>query len=308
MKKTAIFYAAAMALLLGACTSSTTGDSSQCAESFADLRANFADPHATFRSAPLWVWNGTVTEAFIDNTLSDLKAHGFGGVFVHPRYGLTNDYLYDEWFDLFRYTVDKAKELGLDVWIYDENSYPSGFAGGHVPANMPESYNQVSSLHETALSILKKEDIEKYIVVYEATPQGYTNITEKAGEYVGKKGNFLAYEKEYLETGQPWHAGFSYVDLIYPGVTDYFLKVTIEEGYKRKSGDEFGKAVKGSFTDEPNIAPSGEGNLRWTPDLPDRFRERYGYNLEDNLPSLKTMSAFINATATSTINIGFNSF
>jgi len=45
---------------------------------------------------------------------------------VHPRPGLLTEYLSDEWFHLFDYTVQKGKELDMKVWIYNENSYPSG--------------------------------------------------------------------------------------------------------------------------------------------------------------------------------------
>ena len=48
----------------------------------------------------------------------------------------------------------KGKELGMKVWIYDENSYPSGFAGGHVPDEMPESFNQGQGLKLTKVEIL----------------------------------------------------------------------------------------------------------------------------------------------------------
>ena len=58
---------------------------------------------------------------------------GLGGAFIHPRPGMITEYMSDEWYSLYRYAVDKGKEMGLDIWIYDENSYPSGFAGGHVP-------------------------------------------------------------------------------------------------------------------------------------------------------------------------------
>lgn len=34
----------------------------------------------------------------------------------------------------------------MNVWVYDENTFPSGFAGGHVNAEMPESYNQGGSV------------------------------------------------------------------------------------------------------------------------------------------------------------------
>ena len=286
MKQAALFLTGVALFLLAGCTPKIESNASQLAESFADLKANFADPHATFRPTPLWVWNGTVTKEFIDASLTDLKEHGFGGVLVHSRYGMTNDYLSDEWFDLFKYALEKAKVLGMDVWIYDENWCPSGFAGGHVPAIMPESYNQGASLREKNLTRLNKEDIGNYVAIFELTENGYVNITGKADEYVGKTGNFLAYEKVFFETN-PLYAGYSYVDLLLPGVTEQFLKVTIEDGYKPTVGGEFGKAIKGSFTDEPHIAPVKSGDFRWTPDLFERFRERYGYNLEDNLPSIK---------------------
>ena len=120
---------------------------------FEKLRKEFADPPRAFRPAPLWVWNTRVTRADIDRMLGDFKAQGFGGAFVHPRPGLVTEYLSDEWFDLYKYSVEKGKELGLDIWIYDENSYPSGFAGGHVPAQMPESYDQGQGLALTKTAL-----------------------------------------------------------------------------------------------------------------------------------------------------------
>ena len=105
-----------------------------------ELRTLFADPPSEYRSAPLWDWNEQITEEGIDFQMKEFKKAGIGGVFVHPRPGLLTEYLSDEWFHLFDYTVQKGKELDMKVWIYDENSYPSGFAGGHVPAEMPDSY------------------------------------------------------------------------------------------------------------------------------------------------------------------------
>jgi hypothetical protein len=104
------------------------------------LKQLFADPPAEYRSAPLWDWNEQISEAGIDFQMKEFKKAGIGGVFVHPRPGLLTEYLSEDWFNLFDYTVQKGKELGMKVWIYDENSYPSGFAGGHVPAEMPDSY------------------------------------------------------------------------------------------------------------------------------------------------------------------------
>ena len=112
----------------------------------AKLKQMFADPPSEYRSAPLWDWNEQISEEGIDFQMKEFKKAGIGGVFVHPRPGLLTEYLSEDWFHLFDYTVQKGKELDMKVWIYDENSYPSGFAGGHVPAEMPDSYKHGTGL------------------------------------------------------------------------------------------------------------------------------------------------------------------
>jgi hypothetical protein len=75
-----------------------------------------------------------MTNEMIDFQMKEFKNTGTHMVFIHPRPGLITEYLSNEWFELVKHTVDKARELDMKVWLYDENSYPSGFAGGHVPA------------------------------------------------------------------------------------------------------------------------------------------------------------------------------
>src|ERR1041384_6182430 len=98
---------------------------------------NFSNPPALYRSMPLWVWNGEMTEARITEMLEQFAAQGMGGVFVHPRPGLITEYLSERWFELWRHALRECQRLGLLCNIYDENSYPSGFAGGHVPSRAP---------------------------------------------------------------------------------------------------------------------------------------------------------------------------
>ena len=124
-------------------------------QTYAELRSKFVDPPSDYRSAPLWDWNDKITEEGIDFQLKKFKDGGLGGVFIHPRPGLLTEYLSEDWNHMFDHTVRKAKELGMKVWIYDEDSYPSGFAGGHVPAEMPESYNHGTGLKFDRQEILK---------------------------------------------------------------------------------------------------------------------------------------------------------
>ena len=252
-------------------------------DSFETLRSQFNSPGAHYGSAPLWVWNTKVSRTDIDSMLAAFKKNSFGGVFVHPRPGLITEYLSEEWLDDYAYTVKKGKELGLDVWIYDENSYPSGFAGGHVPDEMPSSYDQGQMLHLTKTTLLPDTADRLFLCVVE--DQGiFKDITGDLAGHRGRTGNYYLFSKAYYGRS-PWYGGFSYVDLMVKGVTEKFIDVTMK-GYERRFGAEFGKTVRGIFSDEANIETQGSGNIRWTPDLFSTFRQKWGYDLAAQLPSL----------------------
>ncbi|MDR3252284.1 MAG: hypothetical protein LBT35_01785 [Tannerella sp.] len=249
---------------------------------FKALQAEFAKPSKEYGSAPLYVWNTKVTRELIDNSMKELKDKGFGGVFIHPRPGMITEYLSDDWYDLYNYTISKGKELDMNVWIYDENSYPSGFAGGHVPDQMPESYNQGQGLTMEKLTQIPDNLNPEWFIILKKDGSRYSDITSTAKAEAGKTGDYFAFRKTYYGRS-PWYGGFSYVDLLLPGVTEKFIEITMD-GYKQRIGEEFGKTVPGWFTDEPNINPPG--GIRWTPDLFDVFEARWGYDLKANLPAL----------------------
>lgn len=236
-------------------------------DNFDQLKDLFPKPPAEFSTAPLFVWNGEVTERELDLFLEDFKAKGIESFIIHPRPGLITEYMSDRWWALVRYTVRKAKSLDMIVWLYDENSYPSGFAGGHVPAQMPQSYNQGQGL------LARK---------FAGAPPPETSCEVLASH----EGVSYCFEKTF-EPKRAWHGGYSYVDLLMPGVTEKFIELTMTRGYRKAVGDEFGKTVAGIFTDEPHIRPPGPaGSIRWTPDLFEQFERRRGYDLRPFLPSL----------------------
>ncbi|MCA1747522.1 MAG: hypothetical protein LC655_07480, partial [Bacteroidales bacterium] len=225
----------------------------------------------------------------IDEQLSDFANKGFGGVFVHPRYGMITEYASEEWYDLVDYAARRAKREGMDLWFYDENSYPSGFAGGHVPAEMPSSYNEGHALRLHRQTLFQPDSAKEYLL-FHTEGDTFRDITATYGQYIGKEGNFLLYEKVYYPV-TPWYAGHSYVDLLKPGVTEKFIELTMT-GYEEKLGKQFGGTVPGVFTDEPNIAPQGgKGLIRWTPDLFEQFEKRWGYRIQPHLNALVESNA-----------------
>jgi len=144
-------------------------------------------PHQNhkFASAPLWVWNADVSKEMISSMLKDFKDNGFGGVFIHPRAGLITPYASKEWFDLCAFALQEAKKLDLDVWIYDENSYPSGFAGGHVPDVMPESYNQGQMLELQKVNVFPDSGAEYFIALKKAGVNAELHIYNSGGHGFG---------------------------------------------------------------------------------------------------------------------------
>lgn len=266
-------------LLLSSCKKAAVNEVT--INDFKSLSSQFMEPPKEYTTAPFFVWNYKITKREIDSYLNAFKEQGSRQVFVHPRPGLITEYLSDEWFELFKYTVDKGRELDMNVWIYDENSYPSGFAGGNVPDQMPESYNQGQGLRMSKFEILP-DTAGKYYLCLKEENGAFTNITSSVDAEKGKKGSYLLFSKTYNAKSN-WYGGFSYVDLLYPGVTQKFIDITMT-GYEKKLGSEFGKAIPGTFTDEPQI--KSPGGIRWTPDLFEEFQKKWHYDLRTQLPSL----------------------
>lgn len=244
------------------------------------IRAQFASPSRDFSTGPLWTWNDMLTESQVRQSLRDLAGQQVRQVWVHPRPGLLTPYLGEDWFRMWSATLDEAKKLDMNVWIYDENSYPSGFAGGLVPEALPDSRNTSLRAKESPKPPAIDDDT---IAVFQLSGDIFADVTAKvrAGEDPGD-GPFLTVYRVYAES-TPWFGGKWYVDLLKPGVTEKFLEITLEP-YRKRFGAEFGKRIPGVFTDEPNLfVPRG---LPWTDDLPQRFEERWGHPLLENLPCL----------------------
>lgn len=270
----------------------------------------FLDPPAAYRPAPLWVWNDEMTEDRIVAQLREMKQGGFGGAFVHPRPGLITEYLSEDWFRLWGIALREAERLGFKLSIYDENSYPSGFGGGHVSARLPDcaassvkarvigaeeaaargkgaapllaGHIRAFACEPLGTSALREADVPRYRIVADVTYEPYDRWGERGD-------SFLVFEEERF-AGTAWLGGFAYMDLMRPEVAETFIETTYE-AYAERFGDSFGGAVPAVFTDEPAVA--GSAVYSASPDsLPfsywfaAQFRKRNGYRLEEHLPCL----------------------
>lgn len=266
----------------------------------------FRAPSSEYRTAPLWVWNDEISKQVITDQLNELKNHGFGGAFVHPRPGLVTEYLSEDWFAKWEYALNTAKKLDMKLYIYDENSYPSGFAGGHVPAELPDCLatsvtyriEPISKIQENAGDAPKWVVNSNFLKAYavSATEDGQTllsidrDITDVPQEEWQEQGEWMMTIEIVPPQTMSWLGGFAYVDMMRPEVTKAFLKCTYEAYYER-FGADFGKHIPAIFTDEPAVTGSGIYNIKKT-ELPfsywfaAEFHKRRGYDLLNHLPAL----------------------
>jgi hypothetical protein len=86
----------------------------------------------------LWALNDACSDAKIDSMIDAFAKANVAAVCLHPRPGLLKPYGGDAWFDFVKRTVDRCAEKGVDVWLYDEDPYPSGNCGGWITIEHPE--------------------------------------------------------------------------------------------------------------------------------------------------------------------------
>jgi hypothetical protein len=250
----------------------------------------FKNPAKEYRPSPFWSWNDKLDKNELCAQARDMKEKGFGGYFMHSRVGLATEYLSDEWMDCVRATVEEGKKLDMESWLYDEDKWPSGFAGGLVPARGDRYRMKNIEAHfipesEAEPSLRKQGTIAAFQVILDAGG----NIEEMhrvvKTEPREPRGVYVVF-RMVLADKSNWYNGESYVDLLDPAVTEVFLQVTYDE-YAKYFKRDFGEHLPGIFTDEPNfnIVTHHKGlRLPWTNALPGYFRKLNGYDIVDMLP------------------------
>ncbi len=222
----------------------------------------FRAPANTYRSVPFYSLNDELDPGELDRQLRDFKAGGFGGSFLHSRIGLLTPYLSERWFEIMAAGVKSSQDLGIDAWFYDEDKWPSGFAGGIVPLQNPD-------FRARSLARVKKE---------QPVRDEDTVLCEDAE---------FKYVCHVFPMGEPWFNGTAWVDLMNPAMVKAFIDCSYAPYVERFGGCP---QVLGTFTDEPQVSPrckiENQGVISFSPVIPSAFKARAGFDLIPHLPSL----------------------
>ncbi|MBQ3012715.1 MAG: hypothetical protein IJD74_04155 [Clostridia bacterium] len=279
------------------------------------IKQEFISPSAEYRGKPFWSWNGELRGEELVRQAHIMKEMGLGGYFMHSRAGLITEYLGDEWFELINQVADAAEADGMEAWLYDEDRWPSGSAGGKVTV---DPQYRMKSLYVYESDIDKVEWNDESIALFIAKIDGIDLWTYKRLDNISSTEKAIKALAEAVERmsdscadlSGKWRAlrfaivpdpcnsnynGTTYIDTMSRKATDKFIEMTHEE-YKKRCGDRLGRSIKGIFTDEPHRGHCLDNRreadgviscaMCWTDDIFEEFRRRYGYDPEPIIPEL----------------------
>ncbi|MBN2413072.1 hypothetical protein JXQ31_15405 [candidate division KSB1 bacterium] len=271
-------------------------------------KESFQTPPKEMGILPFWFWNGELEEKEMEWQMREYKDKGITGLFIHGRFGLKVPYLSEDWFERVKYVVKKAKEIGIDVWVYDEMNWPSGTAERQVLQKYPalkQKYLElvVLDVYGPLFTFLEATD-HRYVNTGDSTPIAAFACTAEEFENGIKNIIDLTPNLSFNKV-IPWEAPAGhwkllyflekevdyYIDTLNPESTNRFIELTHDK-YKTAVGKDFGSIVPGFYTDEPAMYyyQVGVDNyvIPWSSQMFKIFRTRRGYDLKAFLPALYT--------------------
>lgn len=266
--------------------------------------ALFQNPTSEYRATPFWAWNCELKEEELLWQIEQLKQMGFGGFHMHTRSGMATKYLSDEFMQLIKSCTRKAQKEHMLAWLYDEDRWPSGAAGGYVTKTPEFRQRRLLITTHRKDDVLSKEEAIKCGGTYLLC--SYDVVLNSQGELA----QYCVWDGQTAAKGTLWHAycevfssflkspgwynGGTYVDTLSKAAMERFVEIT-HERYKEAVGEEFGKTVPAIFTDEPHFnfkinLPTAQSkqdvSLPWTLGFDESFRKAYGYDIVEKLPEM----------------------
>ncbi len=270
--------------------------------------ALFLNPTNEYRGQPFWCWNCRVTKEMITKQIDVYEQMGAGGFTLHCRTGLETPYMGEEFMELVSYANAYAKQKGMYCYLYDEDRYASGAAGGTVTENV--RYRQRAMF----LSLKSQKELDLTREQYEAEidagrkPKGYYLTSYQV--VLDENGYLKAYKRVEKDAeaaeGKIWHAYVkiakespwfndqTYIDVFKKEAVEKFIEVT-HQRYYEKLGSDFGQSIPSIFTDEPQMSgkfafpqPDAEkdATLSYTDDMNDTYEQMFGIELLDVVPEI----------------------
>ena len=250
------------------------------------LVERFTNPPPEYGPTPLWWWSGgTVTEEGIDAQLQSFVDGGIVNLVLMnlapkgPTYGAMPDdpvWFSERWWELFRHTCDRARQLGVKLWFYDQIGFSGANLQGIVTGRHPEASGQALRSRTTVTGADGEIDLDPaehvlLVVDDEGDPEaGWQRHDLDGTRVVGARPGSRLRIVSWRETA------FDYLN---PTSVGWLLDLVHGE-YERRVPEHLGSTIVGSFQDELPAMPT------WSTGFATRFLAETGYDLLPVLPAL----------------------
>ena len=260
------------------------------------LQNRFLSPGPETRGKPFWSWNGKLDREEVLRQVHVMKAMGMGGFFIHSRTGLQTEYLGEEWMELCRLAAEEGARLDMQVFLYDEDRWPSGSAGGYATMN-PRHRMKFIAMDRPGGKFDLKDYGQEFLAAFAVRLEGedlidYYPVSHRLELKSGYEP--VVFRVQEMQKGSVYN-GYTYLDTLSREATECFLSLT-HERYKAAMGELFGKEILGVFTDEPyrgalfsGFGLANEEKLTMAPytyTLFGDFKKMWGEDLLAKLPEL----------------------
>jgi len=264
------------------------------------LKSDFADPPRQYSLVPFWPWNDTLEPERLKWQIDQMVEKHVYGAFMHARKGINKGktpYFSEGWWTAVDASIKHGDKVGFNPWLYDEDKWPSGAAGGRTIAVNPAEFLQKGLVFSTMeiegpqkIRLSSAEDLVALIAA-KFTSRGVvaeeslSDISEFAGQsWAIPEGKWLIMTfrqitEEHSRSGP--QRGIDYLD---KEAVATFIKITHEQ-YHKRFGKYFGNVVPGIFFDEIT-AKLTRADFTWTDDFLEQFKRIKGYDLKKYLPLL----------------------
>lgn len=264
------------------------------------LWEQWRQPSPEYRGKPFWSWNGTLATDELLRQIDVFKEMGMGGYFMHSRTGLQTEYLGREWFECINACADAGAERGMESWLYDEDRWPSGSAGGLATRDPRYRMRYLRLMvYAKGGGDVDWPEPDHFVAAFTANLDGLDLVSYQKIDYktnTDADATLLVFSWEYAPE-HSFYNGAAYLDTMNREATDHFMHVT-HDAYAEACGERLGTSIKGIFTDEPHRGfvfcqvhgqpgvPDPGWTTPWTSSLPKAFEAAFGYDLRDRLPEL----------------------
>jgi alpha-L-rhamnosidase len=261
-------------------------------------KETFIRPPIRYWPRPLWFWNNTaVTAEGILQQMPALRDQcGYGGFGPLPfGKNFRPEYLSEAYLQVYGVMLEKARELGMTVSLYDEFGFPSGSVGAFAEGDDTPRFQR----KYPELTIQRLDKVEEKItgpLAYEKKIPDGRLMAVVAMERPGRQRHDLTglVTDGILKWKAPpgrWTIKFfscvvdgePIADYLNPEAAGKFTGM-VHDVYYDRFREYFGNVIGGTFFDEPSMF---HAQFRmWTPGFNEKFMEKYGFSPVPLYPAL----------------------